>query len=42
MYVLRIGSNLISVHNGPTNGESPWQNDLLVEIAYDILDRVGG
>ena len=40
MAVVRIGSDLISVHNGPSSDQKEWHIDWMLEIAYDTLDRV--
>jgi hypothetical protein len=40
MIALRIGSNLVSIHNGPTSELSLWQEDLLIELAHSVLERL--
>ncbi len=40
MVVVRIGPNLISVHNGPTSDQKEWNISWMLEIAHDTLDRL--
>jgi hypothetical protein len=40
MAVVRIGSDLISVHNGPTSDQKEWNINWMLEIAHDTLDRL--
>ena len=40
MAIVRIGPNLISLHNGPTSDQKEWSIDWMLEIAHDTLDRV--
>ena len=40
MIALRIGSNLVSIHNGPTSELSLWQEDLMIELAHSLLERL--
>ncbi len=40
MAVVRSGSNLISVHNGPTSDQKEWTLAWMIEIAHDTLDRL--
>ena len=40
MIMIRNGSKLISLHNGPTSGASPWNEDLMLDNAYSIFERV--
>ena len=40
MVVVRVGSNFVSVHNGPSSSESPWQTELMLELAYSVIERL--
>jgi len=41
MVVLRIGANLVSVHNGPTSDQKAWNAQWMLEIAHSTLERIG-
>ena len=38
--VLRIGRNMVQVHNGPSSEQSPWQTDLMIELADSVIERL--
>lgn len=40
MVVVRIGSNLASVHNGPTSDQKEWNGRWMLEIAHSALERM--
>ncbi len=40
MAVLRIGSDLVSVHSGPTSDQKEWSIEWMLEIAHSTLERL--
>ena len=40
MVILRVGSNLVSLHNGPTSDNPQWPTDLMLDLADSILERL--
>jgi len=40
MVVLRMGSNLISLQNGPTSELSQWSTDFMIDLADSLLERL--
>lgn len=40
MVVLRIGENLVSVHNGPTSDQKEWDSRWMLDLAHSTLERV--
>ena len=41
MAVVRIGSNLVSVHNGPTTDQPEWNSRWLIDLADSIAEQPG-
>jgi len=40
MVVLRMGSNLISLQNGPASELSQWSTDFMIDLADSLLERL--
>ncbi len=40
MVVLRMGSNLTSLQNGPTSELSQWSTDFMIDLADSLLERL--
>ena len=41
MTIVRIGSNLVSVHNGPTSDQSEWDSRWIFDLADSVADQLG-
>ena len=37
--VLRSGSSLVSIHNGPSSEQSLWQTDLMIDLSDSVIER---
>lgn len=41
MAIVRIGSNLVSVHNGPTSDQPEWNGRWMLDLADSIAEQLG-
>lgn len=40
MAIVRVGSNLVSVHNGPTSDQPQWNIDWMLDLADSTVERL--
>jgi hypothetical protein len=41
MAIVRIGSNLVSVHNGPTSDQAEWNSRWMLDLADSVTEQLG-
>ena len=41
MAIVRIGSNLVSVHNGPTSDQAEWNSHWIFDLADSVAEQLG-
>jgi hypothetical protein len=41
MTIVRIGSNLVSVHNGPTSDQAEWNSRWIFDLADSVAEQLG-